>query len=102
MVIGVEPPAERVEQPQEGNRQRNQRPGEFIGVRLHLVEHQAGIGLRLGDAMVDEGDSRLDPGALEASLVARLVRARGGVVVEQARSEENTVEIQSLMRIQYA
>src|SRR3546814_13541438 len=35
--------------------------------------------------MVDEGYSRLDPGALEASLVARLVRARGGVVVEQAK-----------------
>src|SRR3546814_15973744 len=35
--------------------------------------------------MVDEGYSRLDPGALEASLVARLVRARGGVVVEQAQ-----------------
>src|SRR3546814_10343329 len=43
MVIGVEPPAERVEQPQEGNRQRNQRPGEFIGVRSeeHTSELQS-------------------------------------------------------------
>ena len=34
MIVGVKAPAERKEQPHEGQRQRDQRPGEFIGVRL--------------------------------------------------------------------
>src|SRR3546814_3216405 len=43
MIIGVKAPAERKEQPHEGQRQRDQRPGEFIGVRSeeHTSELQS-------------------------------------------------------------
>ncbi len=38
----------------ERHRERDQPPAIFISARLKLVDHQAGIGVRLGDAMVKQ------------------------------------------------
>ncbi len=60
MVISVESAAERKQQPHEGQRQRDQRPSEFIGVRLEFVEHQRGVREGLFEPMVDEEHPRID------------------------------------------
>ena len=57
VVVGLVPPvaaAVEEQQPQEGHRDRDQRPGEFIGVGLQLVGEQRRILLRLVDSAVVE------------------------------------------------
>ena len=61
VVVGLEravaPPVQE-QQPDERHRDRDQRPGEFIGVVLQLVEQQRRIFLRLRDRPVEPAASR--------------------------------------------
>src|SRR3546814_2945029 len=64
---------------------------------FEFAQHHAGLGaVAHAEAVEDRGKMRLHRALLH-------VEAVGALLVEQAlRSEENTSELQSLMRIQYA
>ena len=54
--IGVEAPPPREQQPHERHRDRDQRPGEFIGVGLQLVAEQRGFSAALRIACSSRGE----------------------------------------------
>jgi hypothetical protein len=53
VIVQMEAPAERKQQPHERHRDRDQQPAVLVGVRLHLVERQAGVGLELLQSVID-------------------------------------------------
>ena len=56
MIVHVEAAAEREQRPHEGQRQRDQRPGELVSIGLQFVEEQSRVRDRLIQAVIDGGN----------------------------------------------
>ena len=58
MVEHLELTSPEKQKPHKWNRNRNERPGEFIGIGLHLVEQQLRVLFRCLDCLVQSSGSR--------------------------------------------